>query len=79
MPPYSCIIYYPGNNSLQADSTLLHVAAGLLILLQGMASLLQCVSAMQRFPTWMWCNKSVKRFLEWLHDYNLQACACPLH
>ncbi len=37
-------------------------------------ALLQCVSAMQRFPTWMWCNKSVKRFLEWLRDYNLQVC-----
>ena len=38
-------------------------------------TMLQWGPAMQRFPTWMWCNKTVKNFLEWLRDYNLQARA----
>ncbi|MGN2244013.1 protein-L-isoaspartate(D-aspartate) O-methyltransferase [Frateuria sp. GZRR33] len=24
----------------------------------------------QRFPTWMWRNRDVARFIDWLHDYN---------
>ena len=27
-------------------------------------------SAFARFPTWMWRNVEVRRFVDWLHDYN---------
>ena len=33
-----------------------------------------CLSdMMQRFPTWMWRNATVKSFLEWMRDYNSKA------
>lgn len=30
------------------------------------------LSGFERFPTWMWRNKEVFRFIEWLHAYNFE-------
>ena len=30
----------------------------------------QALDGFKRFPTWMWCNKVVLEFVEWLHDFN---------
>lgn len=30
----------------------------------------QALDGFERFPTWMWCNREVLGFVEWLHDYN---------
>lgn len=30
----------------------------------------QALASFKRFPTWMWRNTSVVRFIEWLRDYN---------
>lgn len=30
----------------------------------------QALDGFKRFPTWMWCNKDVLEFVEWLHDFN---------
>ena len=32
----------------------------------------QSLDGFKRFPTWMWCNQEVLRFVEWLHYYNNQ-------
>jgi erythromycin esterase-like protein len=31
----------------------------------------QALDGFKRFPTWMWCNREVLEFVEWLHDFNL--------
>lgn len=30
----------------------------------------QALDGFKRFPTWMWCNREVLEFVEWLHAYN---------
>lgn len=32
----------------------------------------QSLDGFKRFPTWMWCNREVLGFVEWLHYYNHQ-------
>ena len=32
----------------------------------------QSLDGFKRFPTWMWCNREVLSFVEWLHYYNHQ-------
>lgn len=36
----------------------------------GSTSATQALDGFKRFPTWMWCNREVLEFVEWLHTYN---------
>lgn len=42
----------------------------------GDASLDEAFGDFQRFPTWMWCNRDVRDFVQWLHARN--ALAAPV-
>jgi len=36
----------------------------------GSVSANQALDGFKRFPTWMWCNREVLQFVEWLHAFN---------